>query len=64
MTVNVGTVDRILRVIVGLALIALALGYIPGYQSAWGWVGVVPIITGLFGTCPAYALFGFNTCNT
>jgi hypothetical protein len=64
MTVNVGTIDRILRVIAGLALIALALGYIPGYQSVWGWVGIVPLLTGLLGTCPAYALFGFNTCST
>jgi Protein of unknown function (DUF2892) len=58
MTVNVGTIDRVLRVI------ALALGYIPGYQSVWGWVGVVPLVTGLFGTCPVYALFGFSTCST
>lgn len=64
MTANVGIIDRILRVIVGLALIALALGYIPGYQSVWGWVGVVPLVTGLFGTCPVYGLFGVNTCST
>lgn len=64
MTVNVGTIDRILRVIAGLVLIALALGYVPGYQSVWGWAGIVPLATGLFGTCPVYALFGFKTCST
>ena len=64
MTINVGTIDRILRVIVGLALIALALGYFPGYQTVWGWIGVIPLATGLIGTCPAYSLFGLNTCST
>jgi sulfite exporter TauE/SafE len=63
MPVNVGTVDRILRVIVGLVLIAFALGYIaPGTSWSWvGWIGVVPILTALFGTCPAYSLFGMST---
>ena len=64
MTTNVGTVDRILRVIVGLALIALALGYFPGYQTVWGWIGVVPLATGLFGTCFVYSLFGLSTSST
>lgn len=64
MTMNVGMFDRILRVITGLALIALALGYFPGYQSVWGWIGVVPLATGLFGTCPVYSLLGVNTCRT
>ena len=50
MAANVGTVDRILRVIAGLALIALAVGYVPGYQTAWAWIGVIPLATGLFGT--------------
>ena len=63
MTLNVGMVDRIARVIVGLALIAFALGYIaPGTSWAWvGWIGVVPILTAIFGTCPAYSLFGMST---
>jgi len=63
MTVNVGTVDRILRVIVGLVLIAFALGYIwPGTGWNWvGWIGVMPILTALFGTCPAYSVFGLST---
>jgi hypothetical protein len=64
MTTNVGTIDRIFRVIAGLALIALALGYVPGYQTAWGWIGIIPVATGLFGSCPVYSLFGLNTCGT
>jgi hypothetical protein len=63
MTANVGTFDRIARIIIGLALIAFALGYIaPGTSWSWvGWIGVVPILTALFGTCPAYSLFGMST---
>jgi hypothetical protein len=63
MTMNVGTIDRIARVIVGLALIAFALGFIaPGTSWAWvGWIGVVPILTAVFSTCPAYSLLGMST---
>jgi len=63
MTSNVGTLDRIARIIVGAALIAFALGYLaPGIGWNWvGWIGVVPILTALFGTCPAYSLFGLST---
>jgi hypothetical protein len=63
MTVNVGTVDRIVRVVVGLLLIAFALGFIaPGTSWSWvGWIGVVPILTAFFGTCPAYSLLGLST---
>ncbi|MCK9915957.1 DUF2892 domain-containing protein [Microbacteriaceae bacterium K1510] len=63
MTVNVGTVDRIVRVVVGLLLIAFALGYIaPGTSWSWvGWIGIVPILTAIFSTCPAYSLLGLST---
>jgi hypothetical protein len=63
LTVNVGTFDRIARVIVGLALLAFALGYLaPGTGWNWvGWIGIVPILTALFGTCPAYSLMGCST---
>jgi membrane-associated protease RseP (regulator of RpoE activity) len=63
MTVNAGTFDRITRLIVGIVLIAFALGYLaPGTGWNWvGWIGVVPILTALFSTCPAYSLFGWST---
>jgi hypothetical protein len=56
---NEGNLDRILRVIVGAAVISLVF---VGPQSAWGWVGLVPLITGLVGNCPVYSLLGVNTC--
>lgn len=63
MTVNEGTIDRAVRVIAGLALIALALGFIPGVAATpLGWIGIVPLATGLIGWCPAYTLLGINTC--
>jgi hypothetical protein len=63
MSVNIGGIDRILRIVVGLALIAAALGYLgPNYTSVWGWIGVVPLLTALVGWCPAYTLFGTSTC--
>lgn len=63
MMVNVGTIDRALRVVVGLALIAFALrlGF-PDTGWNWiGWIGVVPLTTALIGNCPAYSVFGFST---
>ena len=59
MTVNVGTIDRVVRIVAGLALIALAL---MGTIGVWGYIGIVPLFTGLFRTCPAYSLLGINTC--
>ena len=59
MKVNVGGADRILRIVVGLALVLLAL---TGQIGAWGWIGVVPLATGLFRMCPLYSVFGMNTC--
>ncbi|MDP3459403.1 MAG: DUF2892 domain-containing protein [Hyphomonas sp.] len=56
---NEGTIDRALRVIVGLVLISLVF---VGPQTPWGWVGVVPLATGLIGWCPVYTLLGLNTC--
>lgn len=63
MTVNVGTIDRIVRIVVGLALLAFALGFIaPGTSWSWvGWIGIVPILTAIFSTCPAYSLLGLST---
>jgi sulfite exporter TauE/SafE len=63
MITNVGTFDRIARIVVGVALIAFALGYIaPGTSWSWvGWIGVMPILTAIFATCPGYSLLGFST---
>lgn len=63
METNIGTADRIVRIVVGLALIAWALGYIPGFgASMWGWIGLIPLATALVGWCPAYSLIGVNSC--
>lgn len=61
---NVGLPDRLIRIVVGIALLAFALGYIlPGTGWNWlGWIGVVPILTALLGWCPAYTLFGISSC--
>lgn len=59
MKMNAGGIDRALRVIAGLVLIGLTL---TGTVGVWGWVGVVPLLTGLVGFCPAYTLLGVNTC--
>ena len=64
MNINVGTLDRVFRVAVGLLLVAIALGYMPGYQTVWAWVGLVPLLSGVFGTCPVYTALGINTCKT
>ncbi|MCP5151617.1 MAG: DUF2892 domain-containing protein [Ectothiorhodospiraceae bacterium] len=59
MTKNVGGIDRVLRIVVGLVLIALVF---VGPQTPWGWIGVVPLVTGLLRWCPAYGLIGLRTC--
>ena len=59
MKLNVAGIDRILRVVAGLALIGLTLA---GMIGVWGWIGVVPLATGLFSFCPLYTLLGMNTC--
>ncbi|MCB1400752.1 MAG: DUF2892 domain-containing protein [Rhodobacteraceae bacterium] len=59
---NVGGIDRILRIVVGLALI---LGFFLNPDGAYRWlylIGIVPLATGLMGSCPLYSIFGFNTC--
>lgn len=56
---NVGGIDRILRIVLGLVLIGLTL---TGTIGVWGWLGVVPLATGAIGWCPPYAIFGWNTC--
>ncbi len=59
MNCNVGTIDRVVRVVVGLVLIALVFW---GPQTNWGWIGLIPLITGVMGWCPAYRLLGIDTC--
>lgn len=59
MKVNEGGLDRVLRVVVGLGILSLAF---VGPHTPWGYVGIVPLLTGIFGFCPAYALLGINTC--
>ena len=59
MKANVGGIDRILRVVLGVVLIALTL---TGTIGVWGWIGVVPLATAAFGFCPLYTLIGFSSC--
>lgn len=61
MTKNVGGIDRILRIVLGLALIASA---VMGVFAPWGYIGAVPLATGLIGWCPVYLPFGLKTCST
>lgn len=61
MNTNVGSIDRALRIILGLALISLVF---VGPKTLCGWIGIVPVATALLGWCPAYALFGIKTCKT
>lgn len=61
MSVNMGSVDRIIRALVGIVLLALVF---VGPQTAWGWIGIVPLATALMGNCPAYSLLGIKTCKT
>ncbi|MEY2893986.1 MAG: hypothetical protein RJA98_3894 [Pseudomonadota bacterium] len=59
MSKNEGNLDRAVRVIAGLALITLAA---TGTIGAWGWIGIVPVLTGAMGFCPLYTALGINTC--
>lgn len=59
MKLNVGGIDRILRIVVGLVLIAMAA---TGAVGWWGWLGIIPLLTGVVRFCPLYSLVGLNTC--
>ncbi len=58
---NVGNIERVIRIVAGLAIISLAFW---GPKSSWGYLGIVPLLTGFIGYCPPYALFGISTCKT
>ena len=55
---NVGTIDRILRITLGVGLLALVF---VGPETPWGWIGLVPLLTGLMRTCPLYSILGWNS---
>lgn len=55
---NMGTVDRIIRAIIGVILLILVF---TGPKTAWGWIGLIPLLTALFGYCPLYQIFGIST---
>ena len=59
MTINLATWDRAARVVLGVVLLALVF---VGPRTAWGWVGLVPLVTGAVGMCPLYRLLGISTC--
>lgn len=62
MTRNIGSIDRILRIVVGIILLGIAI-FRPGTGYDWvGWIGIVPLLTAIIGWCPAYSLFGIDTC--
>jgi len=58
-TLNVGNIDRGLRILLGIALIGMTLAGVIGF---WGYVGLVPLLTGAMGSCPLYSLLGMSTC--
>lgn len=64
MTINVGTIDRFIRAVAGVLLLAFALRFgFPDTGWNWlGWIGIIPLATAAFGTCPLYSLFGWSTC--
>ena len=59
MSPNVGGIDKVLRIVIGIVLIALAA---TGSIGAWGYIGILPLLTGLFSRCGLYSLLGINTC--
>jgi len=62
---NVGGIDRIVRIIAGVSLLSLVFvgDQIIGQNIVWGWIGIIPLATGIFKFCPAYSLFGFKSCS-
>ena len=56
---NVGGIDKVLRIIIGLALISIVF---IGPQTPWGWIGIIPLVTALLGWCPLYTIVGINSC--
>ncbi len=58
---NVGLIDRLVRAIIGLALLSLVF---IGPQTPWGWIGLIPLITAAIGWCPLYTITGIKTCAT
>jgi len=58
---NVGGIDRVLRIVAGLLILSLVF---VGPQTPWGWIGLIPLLTGVFSFCPLYSLIGFKTCST
>lgn len=60
MNKNVGGIDRWVRIVLGVVLVAVAVMGV----SPWGWIGLVPLLTGVVGWCPPYAIFGMSTCKT
>ena len=59
MKTNVGGIDRVLRIVIGLALITLTL---TGAIGVWGWIGLVPLATAALGFCPLYTVLGYSSC--
>jgi hypothetical protein len=59
MTTNIGSIDRVLRVLAGVTLVALT---VTGTIGVWGWIGLVPLATAALGWCPLYTVLGFSTC--
>ena len=56
---NVGSIDKVLRIVAGLVMLSLVF---VGPQTPWGWIGIVPLLTALIGWCPAYKILGVSTC--
>ncbi len=62
MNTNVGTIDRVVRIVIGLALLWYALLAAPTGYNWIGWIGVIPLVTALVGICPLYSILGVSTC--